>query len=106
MALTGSLAPGASLLFKNSAAVNPTYAAGTASGVINFNGDDLVILSASNGTAAWADRLDVVGNGTTWGADKSFVRIAAVVNGNPTYTLAEWTQLTLAIVNGATTDHR
>ncbi len=101
LALTGSLAPGASLLFKNSASVNPTYAIGTASGVINFNGDDLVILSASNGTAAWADRLDVVGNGTTWGTDMSFVRKAPVVNGNPTYTLAEWTQLTLAIVNGA-----
>lgn len=101
LALTGSLAPGASLLFKNSAAVNPTYATGTASGVITFNGDDLVILSASNGTAAWTDRLDVVGNGTTWGTDTSFVRKAPVVNGNPTYTPAEWTQVILATVNGA-----
>ncbi|MBL0211227.1 MAG: pre-peptidase C-terminal domain-containing protein [Holophagaceae bacterium] len=103
LALTGSLAPGASLLFKNSASANPTYATGTASGVINFNGDDLVILSASNGTAAWADRLDVVGNGTAWGTDKSFARIATVGGGNPTYTPAEWTPLTLAAVNGAAT---
>ena len=101
LALTGSLAPGASLLFKNSSAVNPTYAAGTASGVINFNGDDLVILSSSNTATAWANRLDVVGNGTTWGTDKSFVRNAPVASGNPTYTPAEWTQLTLAAVNGA-----
>ena len=101
LALAGSIAPGAPLLFKNSASVNPTYAAGTASGVINFNGDDLVILSSTNTTTAWADRLDVVGNGTTWGTDKSFVRIATVVNGNLTYTPAEWTQLTLAAVDGA-----
>ncbi len=101
LALTGSLAPGASLLFKNSASVNPSYAVGTASGVINFNGDDLVILSAASGTTAWAGRLDVVGDGSTWGTDKSFVRKASVLAGNATWTPAEWTQATLAAVDGA-----
>ncbi|MBK8727141.1 MAG: CehA/McbA family metallohydrolase [Holophagaceae bacterium] len=100
-ALTGTLAPGASLLFKNSATVNPTYAVGTASSAINFNGDDLVILSSTNGTTAWANRLDVVGDGSTWGTDKSLVRKASILAGNATWTLAEWTQPTLAAVNAA-----
>jgi hypothetical protein len=81
--------------------VNPAYAVGTASGVINFNGDDLVILSTTNTTTAWANRLDVVGDGSTWGVDKSFVRKASVLAGNATWTLAEWTQATLAAVDGA-----
>lgn len=109
LALTGTLAPGASAVFKHSSAVNPTYATGTGnSAVINFNGDDLVILSTSNsGTAgtAWNARLDVVGDGTSWGVDTSFHRIPTVLAGNPAFNLAgEWIQRTNAQVNAAVSD--
>lgn len=103
LALSGTLAPGQSLLFKNSSAVLPSYAIGTASAVVNFNGDDLVILSTANDATAWANRLDVVGNGTTWGADTSLVRAPGVITPNPTFTLAEWVPYTVAAVNAATT---
>ena len=64
IALSGNLSPNGTLLFKNSSAVNPTYATGTSSGVCNFNGDDLVIVTTSNsGTNCWANRTDVVGVG-------------------------------------------
>lgn len=99
--LNGTLAPGQSLLFKNSAAVNPAYAVGTVSGALSFNGDDLVILTTATGTTAWANRTDVVGNGTTWGADTSLVRKATIPAPNITFTPAEWTAFTLAAVNGA-----
>jgi len=99
--LSGSLAPGASILFKNSSAAQPAYATGTASGVCQFNGDDLVILSTSSTTTAWASRVDVVGDGTSWGQDTSFYRAPAVLLPNATWTPSEWIQKTVAEVDGA-----
>lgn len=99
--LAGSLAPGASILFKNSSAALPAYAAGTATSVCQFNGDDLVILTTSTTTTAWADRIDVVGNGTSWGQDTSFFRLPGILQPNATWTPAEWTQKTVAQVDGA-----
>jgi hypothetical protein len=109
LALTGTLAPGASAVFKHGSAVNPTYATGTASStVVNFNGDDLVILSTSNSSTAglaWGARFDVVGDGSTWGQDTSFHRQPTVLAGNPMFNLAdEWIQRTNAQVNAATSD--
>lgn len=99
--LAGSLAPGASLLFKNSSAVQPAYASGTASGACNFNGDDLLILTTSTGTSAWADRQDVVGDGSSWGQDTSFYRAPSVLQPNPAFTLSEWIQRSVAQVDAA-----
>ena len=82
--LTGTLSVGQVVLFKNSSAVNPIYAAGTAITVCNFNGDDLVIISTSGNTTdvgvAWANRKDVCGDGSTWGENKSFVRNTSSIN--------------------------
>ncbi len=109
LALTGTLNPGASAVFKHGSAANPTYASGTSSStVVNFNGDDLVILSTSNSSTvglAWGGRFDVVGDGTTWGADTSFHRQPTVLAGNPAFNLAgEWIQRTNAQVNAAVSD--
>lgn len=99
--LSGSLAPGASLLFKNSSAALPSYATGTATSVCQFNEDDLVILTTTTDTTAWASRIDVVGNGSSWGKDTSFYRAPAIVQANVTYTPGEWLQKTVAEVNAA-----
>ncbi len=99
--LTGSLAPGASLLFRNSSAALPAYATGTASAVCQFNGDDLVILTTATGTAAWASRIDVVGDGSTWGENNSFCRAPGILQPNLTWTPAEWIPKTVAQVDGA-----
>lgn len=100
-ALTGSITPGATILYKNSSSVLPAYASGTTTGVCTFNGDDLVIISSSNSTSAWSDRIDVVGNGDTWGADKSFYRNSSVTTTNTSYTVSEWTEITNLTVDNA-----
>ena len=101
-ALTGSISSGGVLIFKNSSAVAPSYALGTSSSICNFNGDDLVVISTSNGASAWTDRVDVIGNGTSWGGNTSFYRNANIAAANRTYTPSEWTQIAYANVNTAT----
>lgn len=112
--IPGTLAPGASLLFKYSSAVLPdaahlTNGAGAISNnnVINFNGNDAVFIStvATATSAAWDARTDTIGD-LGWGAanpaaDKSFYRVPSVLAGNPTYTASEWIQKTLADVEGS-----
>ncbi|GEM_PF-1894148 len=99
--LSGTIASGSSILFKNSSAVLPSYASGTSTTTCGFNGDDLVIISTSNAASAWADRTDVVGNGNSWGNDKSLYRNSNITSPNTTFTLSEWTESTYADVDAA-----
>jgi hypothetical protein len=106
--LTGTLNPGQSLVLRNSASTLPPYAvAGSvvATNVTQFNGDDLVVLTLSSSATpgvAWSGRVDLVGNGDSWGADKSFHRKPAVMLGNRTFSFdatgatGEWQPRTLA----------
>jgi hypothetical protein len=106
-AISGTLAAGGVLLFKNSGAVSPGYALGATSAFFcNFNGDDLIILStATNGNtisgAAWAARIDVVGDGSNWGSDISYFRNQTVADPNTNFTLSEWTSASYLSVNTA-----
>ncbi|WP_367391049.1 T9SS type A sorting domain-containing protein [Lewinella sp. LCG006] len=104
--LQGTLFPLESLVFCNGLATQPGYTVGTAIGVnfCGFNGDDLVVLStATNGLSivgsAWANRIDVVGNGTTWGMDIAYVRKNTILEPNPDFTWAEWNTVSLSAVN-------
>lgn len=106
--LSGTIFPLESLVFCNGLAVQPGYTVGSAIGVnfCGFNGDDLVVLStASNGLSvvgsAWANRIDVVGNGSDWGMDVALVRKNAVLEPNPNFTWSEWTAVSLTTVNVA-----
>ncbi len=100
--LPATINPCEVLLYRNSNTDVPTYAlpSGIISPTINFNGDDLVIISTTNDNTAWANRTDVIGDGTNWGADKAFVRNNNVPNVN--FTLSDWTQFTNAAVDAAT----
>lgn len=107
-ALSGTIAPLASLLLKNGLAAQPSYAAAAGTGVnfCAFSGDDLVVLSTAadgltNAGSAWSARIDVVGNGTEWGVDISYYRNAEITSPNPTFSWDEWTAVSLATVNGA-----
>ena len=106
--LSGTIIPFESLVFCNGLAVQPGYTLGTAIGVnfCGFNGDDLVVLStAANGLSvvgsAWANRIDVVGNGTSWGTDVSYLRKTDILEPNLHFNLAEWTAVSLTTVNVA-----
>ncbi len=102
-ALSGSLSSGATILYKNSSAVLPAYAAGTAAGSVNFNGNDSMVLF--NG-AAIEDAIGFTNLGNE-GVDKSFVRTSAnvgydlVSGSNATSFPAIWTEVSLATVENA-----
>lgn len=117
--ITGTIAAGASLVIKNTAAILPGAGnvSGTVvtSGITSFNGDDVIYLSpdasAAGGATAYSHRTDVIGanDSATWtgavgtsagsgfanikGLDRSFVRAFSVVAPNPVFTLAEWVQV-------------
>ena len=112
--IPGTIAPGASILFKNSGAVLPAAGfltnggtATTDNNVINFNGNDPVFITTviTATSAAWDARIDAIGD-LSWGAanpaaDKSFYRIPSILAGNPTWTAAEWIQKTMAEVDAS-----
>ena len=99
-----TLAPGAILLFKHTSALLPSYATGIASAAAGgFNGDDIFFLTTTIDTAAWQNRIDVVGNGESWGLNKAFYRIPAITAPNPVFTLSEWTETSNATVDAAAT---
>ncbi|HJW31994.1 MAG TPA: Ig-like domain-containing protein [Holophagaceae bacterium] len=117
--IPGTLAPGASLVFKNGSAVLPAAANVTGTpvvntAVLNFNGDDITYITpvnAANATA-YAARVDAIGeNSAFWatsvsggyGKDSSFIRAFPVTAPNPTFTVGEWTKVALATVDGAAT---
>ncbi len=102
-ALSGTLAAGSSLLFQNSQANIPSYAAGTNTGVCGFNGDDLVIITTStSGTGtAWNNRTDVVGNGTSWGGNTSFYRNPDILAPSTTFSESDWTEVSNTTVDNA-----
>ncbi|BDU74138.1 immunoglobulin domain-containing protein [Mesoterricola silvestris] len=118
MPIPGTIAPGASLLFKSATASTPPLpdaahltngaAAIANSTVINFNGNDAVYITTvpTATSASWDARIDAIGD-LSWGAanpgaDKSFYRVPSVLAGNPVYTAAEWIQKTMAEVENST----
>ncbi|MGH1437746.1 MAG: hypothetical protein ACRBG0_25135 [Lewinella sp.] len=107
-ALSGTVWPFESLVFCNGLAVQPGYTVGEAVGVnfCGFNGDDLLVLStALDGLSvvgsAWDNRIDVIGNGTTWGVDVAYVRKNTILEPNVNFSLSEWTAVSLSAVNTA-----
>ena len=105
--LTGTLATGASIIYKHSSAANPSYAvtAGIASSAVNFNGNDPIAILFDGTT--WDNRIDCIYADATWGGDKSFVRKFNVTTGSTDLSVldgsGEWTEFTLANVADATT---
>ncbi|WP_020534779.1 T9SS type A sorting domain-containing protein [Lewinella cohaerens] len=107
-ALSGTVLPFESLVFCNGLAVQPGYTVGEAVGVnfCGFNGDDLLVLStAADGLSvigsAWDNRIDVVGNGTSWGIDVAYVRKNTILEPNVNFSLSEWNAVLLSAVNTA-----
>lgn len=67
-----------------------------------FNGDDLIIISTTNDSSTWANRVDVIGDGTSWGADTAFVRNSCVSSGpSTTWNPDDWVEFTIAEVDSA-----
>ncbi len=102
-AITQTILPGGSMVIKNALAEAPNYAVQLAtSGLIGaFNGNDLIIISTSKEEDSWDNRVDVIGNNTLWGVDKSFYRKPAVNDGANTFIDDQWEEVDLSTVNSA-----
>ncbi len=108
--LSGFIAGGQTLLYKNPNAVNPAYAVNIAFGSTEatfVNGNDPVALLRYGNT--WEDRVDciyasIAGN-TFWGLDKGFYRKPEILTGNTNMSnldgSGEWTGILNAEANTA-----
>lgn len=104
-ALTGTVAAGATFLLKNTSAAAPGYAvADQANGtVINFSGDDTVVLYTGS-TYSVTGLVDSIGlTGTQLGSTSVVRRVDIVtgLTGTTDYAAADWTGYTVAAVDGA-----
>lgn len=84
--MTGSIAPGAVIVYKNSQAEVYTGEA-TVCGACNFNGDDAIVL-AYKGQAI--DVMGVIGERLKFGENVTLRRVATVTVPSATYNESEW----------------
>jgi hypothetical protein len=105
--LTGTVAAGSTYLLRHTNAVNPSYAVAdqASASVINFNGDDSLVLyqGVFYTTAGIVDSLGLTANQLP---DTSIVRKAATTVGKSAtldYDPSEWNGFTLASVTNAAT---
>lgn len=76
------------------------------SGVCSFTGDDILIISTTNNTSSWKNRLDVIGTDTLWGKDVSYVRKygCAGVRTNTGFNPLDWFIYEIMDINNAIID--
>ena len=95
-----AMAIGEVLLFKNAGASLPTVGnLGSASQIItsvcNFDGDDIILISATNDNTCYVNRQDIIGNSTNWGVGKSFIRGGSDESPQASFDINTWIFLTL-----------
>lgn len=102
--LSGTIAAGATRVYRNSGAVNPSYAVSlsiTTTTATYFNGNDPVAL-LKDGTT-WRHRVDCLYGDGTWGLDRSFYRKATVAAANKNKSVldgnGEWIEVSCAAVD-------
>lgn len=72
------LLPGEIVIYKSTLSpTQPAYALNSgeiATQICRFNGDDIVVISTANDATCWENKIDLIGNSSNWGENKSFVR--------------------------------
>ncbi|MEM6684819.1 MAG: lamin tail domain-containing protein [Bacteroidota bacterium] len=72
---------------------NPTFDFPPAASL--FSGDDIVLISTTIDSNTWANRVDVIGDGTLWGDRRCFVRNSCVSTGpSTTFNITDWVEFT------------
>ncbi|WP_053002449.1 lamin tail domain-containing protein [Kordia jejudonensis] len=112
--ITTDMAAGEVRRFKHDTAVLPAYASPGETGYDGnpttefpagaslFSGDDLVIITTSLDSNSWANRVDVIGDGTAWGDLRCFVRNSCVsTTPSTTWDINDWVEFTSAEVENA-----
>ncbi|MCK0131097.1 choice-of-anchor D domain-containing protein [Flavobacteriaceae bacterium F08102] len=124
----GTLAPGEVALYRNPSAVTPgpaflgTPAISETTNVCTFDGDDVILISSTNGLNAYNNRIDIMGvvgpsTGSTpdWGVDTAFIKgcgttespstvFDATVNAPTDVDVNDYIKLSLDEVNNALPD--
>ena len=60
-----------------------------------FSGDDIVLISTTIDSNTWANRVDVIGDGTTWGDRRCFVRNSCISSEpSTTFDINDWVEFT------------
>ena len=107
LALSNTVAPGATFVIRHASATNPVYAVADQTNspvtVLNFNGDDSVVLylGATFSTTGIVDSIGLIANTLV---DTSIVRKASTSIGNTgttDFVASEWDGFTLASVDAA-----
>lgn len=101
--IVAELLPTQSILFKNSLAAQPGYAVDTGLGALigAFNGNDLIIISTTKNESCWDNRIDVIGNGSDWGIDKSLYRKTGINKASTEFVPEDWEEIALSDVDNA-----
>lgn len=101
IALPTNIAPCQILTYKNNDAALPTYAisSATTTATTNYNGNDILIISTTSDNTAWANRTDVLGSASNWGADISLVRTTTAPS--TAFNTADWLSVSNSTVDNA-----
>jgi len=60
--------------------------------ICQFSGDDIVLISTSNDINCWENKIDIIGNSSNWGENKSFIRKYGCEESLPKtgFTISDW----------------
>ena len=106
-----ALVPGEIVKYRSTLTVTePDYALNgmeIKSGVCSFTGDDILIISTSNDTSSWANKIDIIGTDTLWGKDISYVRKYGCegVRPNTGFNSLDWFIYEITDINNAMIDN-
>ncbi|MFD1316858.1 choice-of-anchor D domain-containing protein [Namhaeicola litoreus] len=113
--LIPELAPGDAILFRNGSAILPSAgnlgsAPQISTPVCTFTGNDVILISSSNGTNSYNDRVEIIGNisnnsnnpPASWGDNRCFIKGGcSSEEAHRTFSILDWSNLILEEVDNA-----
>ncbi len=101
------LNPGEILKYSSSLNVNsPEYAIDgneIKTNICTFDGNDIIIISTTDDESCWINKVDIIGNNSYWGNNRSFVRKYGCENAKPStgFNVDDWILYEISDVNTA-----
>ncbi len=73
--------------------------------ICRFNGDDILVISTTDDATCWENKIDIIGNSTNWGENKSFVRKYGCNESLPNtgFSLSDWIVFETSEIDNAST---
>ena len=103
------LNPGETLKYRASLNVNsPAYAIDgneIKTNICTFDGNDIIIISTTDDESCWVNKVDIIGNNSYWGDNKSFVRKYGCERAEPStgFNVEDWILNEISDINSAIT---